>query len=414
MLILDNCLIFDGTSPDLLDGCSIIIEQGVIQEIGKAGYCATGTEATILDMGGRFVMPGLIDAHFHAYWFDWSGATVDRAAPQTRALHAKAILEKTLRQGFTTVRDAAGGDYSLWHALGSGLIDGPRFFYSGLALGQTGGHADPRPPNHVGPGYNDPCGCGICSAFSSVVDGPDAMRRAARDQLRQGAHQIKLHVSGGILSPSDPYWMNQLTDLEIQAAVEEAATRRTYVMAHSITNESVLRCIRNGVRSIEHATMIERDGARAIVENNAFAVPTLCSIEALKHVGPGMGIPKNMMEKLNEVAQYALSSLDILRQVGAQIGFGTDLCGTALEWQLQEFRIRSEVCSALEILRSATSQNAALLQMKGKLGVVAPRAFADLVVLDGNPLEDIHVMECASNYAMVMRNGQVITNKFCH
>jgi imidazolonepropionase-like amidohydrolase len=330
-------------------------------------------------------------------------AAIDRISPQLRALHAKSILEATLRRGFTTVRDAAGGDVSLSRALHLGLIDGPRLFYPGLALSQTGGHGDARPPDHFGM-----CSCAYCGALSIVVDGPDEMRKAVREQLRQGATQIKLFVSGGVLSPSDPFWMNQFSDEEIRVAVAEAATRRTYVMAHAHTNEATLRCLANGVRSIEHATSIEADGARAIADHDAFAVPTLSIITAIKMLGPRLGIPAVMLEKAEQVGEDALRSLELLRKAGARVGFGTDLLGPAMDMQLQEFRLRKEVYPTIDILRSATSVNAALLQMEGLLGRMAVGAHADILAVDGNPLEDLSIMERPERFCMIMRAGKII------
>ena len=401
LITLTDCLIFDGVSPELLDGHAIVIEGDCIREILPSSQRARLGE--VRTMGGRFVMPGLIDAHFHAYGSEMNPALIDRITPQLRALHAKRILEATLRRGFTTVRDAAGGDVSLAKALELNLIDGPRLFYSGRALSQTGGHGDARAPDHY-----PLCSCAYCGALSLVVDGPDEVRKAVREQLRQGAHQIKLFVSGGVLSPSDPYWMNQFQEEEIRAAVQEAATRRTYVMAHAHTNEAALRCLRYGVRSIEHATMLEADGARAIADHQAFAVPTLAIIEALRTLGPALGIPAGMLRKADEVGRHALESLQLLRQAGAAIGFGTDLLGTAMDMQLSEFRLRRDVCPPIELLRSATSVNAALLQMQGRLGQVAVGACADLLAIDGNPLEDISIMEQPERMSMIMRGGRII------
>jgi imidazolonepropionase-like amidohydrolase len=408
MILLDNCLMFDGVSSELHEACSIHIEDGVIREIGTSGRVSSS--ADVIDMGGRFVMPGLIDAHFHCYAFDLSATVIDRNTPQLRALHAKVILEATLRRGFTTIRDAAGGDISLARALQLGLIDGPRLFYPGLSMTQTGGHGDIRPPDYHGPYSGGSCPCATCWAFGLVVDGADEMRKGVREQLRQGATQIKLNVSGGVLSPSDPYWMNQFNDEEIRVAVEEAATRRTYVMAHALTNEAVIRCLKNGVRSIEHATILAADGARAIVEHNAFVVPTLSIGAAIVAAGPALGLSPDSFAKATEVVQHALNSLDLVRQAGAQIGFGTDLIGSLMDLQLGEFRLRREVCQPIEILRSVTSVNAALLQMEGKLGTIAVGAHADLLAIDGNPLQDILVMEQPERFAMIMRAGKIIKN----
>lgn len=402
-LILENCTIFDGVSAELGEGRTLVIENGTIREIeARASFKG---DAQRIDVAGRFVMPGLIDAHFHAYGMELNPALVDAVAPQLRSLHARKILEAALQRGFTTIRDAAGGDIWLATALRTGLIDGPRFFYPGLAVSQTGGHGDLRAPSHY-----DSCACAYCGAMSVVADGPEEVRKVVREQLRTGAHHIKLFVSGGVLSPTDPIWMNQLCAEEIRVAVAEAETRRTYVMAHAHTNEAVLRCIANGVRSIEHATLIEEDGAQAIAKAGAFAVPTLAIIEAIRQDGAALGLPQVMIDKMRAVGTDAAASLERLKRAGANIGFGTDLMGHLMSQQSSEFRLRREVCTPLEILRSATSVNAALLNLEGRLGVIQSDAWADLLVLDGNPLDDVTVLERHDAMRLIVRDGKICKN----
>ncbi len=403
-LLLSNCRIFDGWSEDVIPGQSIHIEDGIIRAVGE-GLRASGG-VPVIDVGGRFVMPGLIDAHFHAYGVEVNPALIDRVPPVVLGLKARQILEGTLQRGFTTIRDAAGADYALAQALATGLIEGPRLFYAGMALSQTGGHGDLRSPDH-----HDICACAYCGALATVVDGVDEMRKAVREQLRRGAHQIKLFVSGGVLSPSDPIWMNQFALEEIKVAVEEAATRRCYVMAHAHTNEAVIRCVTSGIRSIEHATMLEADGAQAIVDHDAFAVPTLAIIDAIQEMGPQMGLSQAMVDKTREVARHALASIDLLRGTGAKIGFGTDLLGVLMDRQSREFSLRRAVCTPIEILRSATSVNAAIVQMEGKLGSIAPGAFADLLVVDGDPLDDITILEKPEAIRLIMKDGRIHKNQ---
>jgi imidazolonepropionase-like amidohydrolase len=204
--------------------------------------------------------------------------------------------------------------------------------------------------------------------------------------------------------------MNQLCEEEIRVAVEEAATRRTYVMAHAHTNEAVLRCVTNGVRSIEHATMIDASGAQAIAAHGAFAVPTLAIIEAMRTGAHSLGLPRPLIDKMHEVGGQATVSLERLREANAKIGFGTDLLGPLMDQQSMEFRLRREVCSPLEILRAATSVNAELLQMGGKLGTIAPDALADLLVIDGDPLDDITVLERHELIRLIVRDGRICKN----
>jgi imidazolonepropionase-like amidohydrolase len=403
ILLLQNCVLFDGLTAEMQDGRTIVIENGVIRDV--CGQVSMASDAQRIDTEGRFVMPGLIDAHFHAYGLELNPALIEAIPPQLRGLRAKRNLEEALQRGFTTVRDAAGADFALATALRTGLIEGPRLFYPGLAISQTGGHGDLRDPAHF-----DGCGCSGVGALAVIADGPDEVRKAVRDQLRTGAHQIKLFVSGGVLSPTDPIWMNQFTDEEIRAAVAEAATRRAYVMAHAHTNEAVLRCIKNGVRSVEHATMLEASGAQSIAESGVFAVPTLAIIDAIRGAGSTLGLPPAMMQNMREVADLANASLERLRQAHARIGFGTDLLGHLMERQSSEFHLRREVCPPLEILCSATSVNAELLQMSGKLGTLAPGALADVLVIDGNPLTDITLLERHATIRLIVRDGRICKN----
>ncbi len=398
--ILENCSIFDGVNNVVKESHHILIDDGVIKEVSDR--VLKSTTAVTRDMGGRFVMPGLIDAHFHAYGIDTNVNVVDKTPTALRALHARQILEDSLQRGFTTLRDAAGGDISLAMGIAKGLIKGPRFFFPGLAISQTGGHGDMRSPEH-----EPMCGCAYCGSMSIIADGVDEMRKVVREQLRRGATHIKLFISGGVLSPSDPIWMNQFTTDEIEAAVYEAATRRTYVMAHAHTAEATIRCVKNGVRSIEHATIMTEESALAIKQHNAFAVPTLAIMEALVAHGKTAGLPQASVDKIFEVEKHALRSIEILKKAGVRIGFGTDLLGRFMDRQSREFELRSAVMTPFEILHSATAVNAALMMQDGKLGVIAEGAYADILAVDGNPLQNVTLLEQHSNIRMIMRGGQI-------
>ncbi|MDA5192827.1 metal-dependent hydrolase family protein [Govanella unica] len=398
--ILRNCLIFDGLSETLRDGHDILIEDGKIAAISERPIVSAVAHSH--DMGGRFVMPGLIDAHFHAYGVALSVSAIDSMPTSLRALTARKILEDSLQRGFTTLRDAAGGDISLALGVERGLIKGPRFFFPGLAVSQTGGHGDMRAPDH-----EPMCGCAYCGALSIIADGADEMRKVVREQLRRGATHIKLFISGGVFSPSDPIWMNQFHESEIEAAVYEARSRRTYVMAHAHTAEAAIRCVRNGVRSIEHATIMTPESAAEIKAHDAYAVPTLAIMEGLKLHGPALGIPKNTMDKITEIETHALASIELLHKAGVKIGHGSDLLGKLMDRQSREFMLRREVLSPFEILKSATSINAELMMMAGKLGVVAEGAFADLIAIDGNPLDDLAILEQHDKIQLIMKGGEI-------
>ena len=402
-LILRGARVFDGHSPELIEGAELVIADGLIREINPAA--SRSAKNRVADVGGRFVMPGLIDAHFHAYGIDWAIGRIDQMPTGLRALHARHILESAAQRGFTTVRDAAGGDHVLVRATELGLIRGPRVFPSGLALSQTGGHGDMRTREH-GP----MCPCGYSGSLSIVVDGPDAVRAAAREQLRRGATQIKLFLSGGVLSPTDPIWMDSFTDEEVLAAVEEAARLRTYVMAHAHTAEAAIRCARLGVRSIEHGSILDDEAVRVIREHDTMVVPTLAPMWVIETDAAGLGVPSAWVEKGREVGRHMLASFEMLVRAGVRTGFGTDLLGQHGRFQSQEFAIRKPLAPAIDILRSATTVNARLLGKEGELGELTPGARADLIVVDGDPLRDVATLTDVQRIQLVLRDGKTLKN----
>jgi len=397
---------FDGERLLEAQSIAISIRGDTIESIDIDAPPAQGDPgARVIDASGLTALPGLIDAHFHPVSSSFNVASIDSQHPSLRALDARAHLEGALSRGFTTVRDAGGGDIGLVRATQQGLIRGPRLLLAGKALSQTGGHGDLRAADAI-----DICGCGYHGALSAVVDGTDHIRQVVRDQLRQGATHVKLFVSGGVLSPTDPIWMNQFTDAEIRAAVEEAATRRTYVMAHAHTAEAARRCVANGVRSIEHGTLMDRESADAAAGAGAFVVPTLSVVAAIRE--NAAALPPGAADKLAQIADQASDSVALCARAGVKLGFGTDLFGDLRARQAQEFIARGAVQRPLEVIRSATSVNAALVGMEGRIGAVRPGAFADLIVVEGNPLEDLKVLADPQRHLrLVIRGGEVVINR---
>jgi imidazolonepropionase-like amidohydrolase len=406
IVIFANARVFDGVSEDIREGHHVVVEGGRILEIASAR--PSFRNASIIDCGGRYLMPGLIDAHFHAYSPGFDIASGDRMPPALMASHARKILEGALERGFTTVRDAAGADVGLFLAIELGLIRGPRLFFAGRALSQTGGHGDIRRGDEV-----RPCGChGYSGALSRVVDGVDEMRRAVREELCKGAHQIKIFVSGGVLSPTDPLWMPQFSAEEIRVAVYEAATRRSYVMAHCHTDEGAARCVELGVRSVEHGTLINRDEtARVIAARNSFVVPTLSVIDALQRNAPAARLAAESMDKLKGIGDQAYRAIEVCHRAGVQLGLGTDLLGHGFHpLQGGELELRGRVQRPIDVLRSATSINAALLQKSGELGQITAGACADILVLDGDPLKELALFREPARIPVVMKGGTFIRN----
>jgi imidazolonepropionase-like amidohydrolase len=403
-----NCAVLDTIAGTLLPGHNVVVEGGTIREVSDRPVKAA--RATAIDLKGRTLMPGLIDAHVHAIAVEANLAVLPTLPVTLLAHQASDVLEGMLRRGFTSIRDAGGADFGLAEAVEKGFIAGPRMFISGQALSQTGGHGDLRARTA---GSFETCAC--CqsgAALGRVADGVPEVRRAARDELRKGATQIKIMASGGVASPNDPVWNLQYSEEEVRAIVEEAAAWRTYVMAHAYTPQAIRRSITFGVRSIEHGNLIDAETARHVAAHDAFVVPTLVTYEALERDGLALGMPAGSIAKLKDVRHAGLASLEHLREAGVKIGFGTDLLGPMHVHQSREFSIRAAVLSPAEVIRSATIINAELLQMAGKLGVVAPGAVADLLVVDGNPLKKLSLLEGqGAHLKAIMKGGKFFKNE---
>ena len=401
-IIFNNCRIFDGADISPSAGMAVLVEDGRIREISD--QLLTAANARIIDAAGRVLMPGLIDAHYHALLADLNVSNLDVMPPSLLHQHAHVNLKAALDRGFTSVRDAGGADIGLVRAVDEGLIKGPRIFHSGKALSQTGGHGDMRAATHF-----EPCACATYHGPICVVaDGVDEVRKAVREELRKGATQIKLMVSGGVLSPSDPVWMDQYSEAEIRAAVEEAATRRTYVMAHAHTASAARRCVDYGVRSIEHGTLIDLETAEYVAASDAYVVPTLSTIHMMKEKGPDLGLQKIFADKLGTLFEDAQQAVRVCQDAGVKLGLGSDLIGPLHEYQSMELALRAEITSPLDALRAATRTNAALLMREGVLGTIAEGAIADLLLVDGDPLENIDLLQHQGTHlSMIMKDGEI-------
>jgi imidazolonepropionase-like amidohydrolase len=408
-IIIRNASLLDIEAAELRQGASLRIEGDKIVEVGVDGHTLqAGADAVVLDAAGRTVMPGLIDAHVHAALTTVDLAAMVRRSASWVAIETKLILEGMLRRGFTTVRDSGGLDAGISTAAERGLIKGPRIFRSGRVLSQTGGHGDLEPVS----GHPQLCACAIrTTAFSHIADGPDAVRRAAREELKGGAHHIKIMAGGGVATPYDPIDMVQYTEEEMRAAVEEAQSRRTYVSAHAYIPESIQRAVKAGVRSIEHGNLIDEASARLMAERGCFLVPTLVTYDQIAELGKSLKFPEESLRKLGDVLHAGVGAIKIALGAGVKVGFGTDLLGETHSAQSKEFVLRARAQSNADVLRSATIINAELLQRPGQLGVLKPGAFADLLVVNGNPLDDIGVLVGqGERLDLIMRGGIIFKN----
>ena len=406
-ILFRNAKLLDTQAGRALPGHSVLVEDDRIVELREGEIRAADAQA--IDVGGRTLMPGLIDAHVHAAITTMNLAAMAQRPLTLVAIEAAKVLEGMLQRGFTSVRDAGGADRGMAQAVERGLIAGPRLFYSGRALSQTGGHGD------FGPLEDTPalCACAIrSSGISHVADGVSAVRKAAREELRRGAHQVKIMASGGVASPSDPIWNLQYSGEEMRAIVEEAQSWRTYALAHAYTPEAISRAVEAGVRSIEHGNLLDAATAARMHEAGAYLVPTLVTYFAIDEIGRALGFPAASVAKVKDVLDAGLASLEIAKAAGVPMGFGTDLLGETHEQQSREFSIRAQVLSPAEILRSATIVNAEILNRSAELGVIAPGALADLLVVDGDPLEDLSLLEEQGKHLpIIMKGGQLFVDR---
>jgi imidazolonepropionase-like amidohydrolase len=408
-LIIKNASLLDTETAELRPGASLRVEgEKIVEVVGDGRGLTAAADIPIVDAGGKTVMPGLIDAHVHAAITTLDLGAMTRRSPSWVAIETKFFLEAMLRRGFTTVRDAGGLDQGISIAVERGLIKGPRVFRSGRVISQTGGHGDLEPVSD----HPRLCACSIrTTMFSHIADGVDAVRRAVREELKGGAQQIKIMAGGGVATPYDPIDMVQYTEEEIRAAVEEAKARRTYAFAHAYIPESIQRAVRAGVRSIEHGNLIDEASARLMAERGCYLVPTLVTYDQIAEFGKSLKFPEESLRKLHDVLHAGVGAIEIALRAGVKVGFGTDLLGETHSAQSKELSLRSKVQSNADIVRSATIINAELLQRPGLLGVIKPGAFADLLVVDGNPLKDLMVLGGqGERLDLIMRGGVVFKN----
>lgn len=399
----------DLTTPLLIAGANVLdLGDGSWRQVDVSIQGAVFAEVAAegvqrIDGVGKYIIPGLIDAHVHVTAFSADFRDLDRHPPSYVFAKTTEIMRAMLRRGFTTVRDMSGADHGLARAQTEGLVEGPRIHFCGHALSQTGGHGDMRLPGEdYLPDAHQRCGIG------RVADGVDAVRAAARDEIRKGAHHLKIMASGGVASPTDRIDSTQYSVAEIEAVVEEATAANRYVAAHAYTARAVNRALRAGVRSIEHGNLLDEESLELLSATGAYLVPTLVTYWALKEEGRSYGLAQEMWEKVDLVLDTGLEAIRRAQEAGVRLVYGTDLLGGMHRHQNEEFRLLGQVQPAIEILRSATSTAASLLGREGSLGVVAPGATADLLLLDADPLAAIDVLADIDDHLdLVIQGGRI-------
>ena len=402
--VFTNAFLIDCTGADPVEGAAVVVEDERIKDVlpnGKVG--AISGPVTTIDLKGATLMPGLTDAHVHICAVTENITDQHRFYPPSYiAARAMRRAEECLMQGFTTVRDAGGADYGFRLALEEGHAPGPRLLVSGQYISQTGGHGDKRRRAE----WIDPVDCCL-GMVGSIADGEAEVRKAVREQLRRDVNQIKIMASGGAMSPSDELDTTQFTVAEMRAAVEEAQAVGTYVLSHAYSDTAVRNAIAAGVRSIEHGNLIREGAAKAIRDAGAFLVPTMVTYEAIYREGKRYGIGDHQIQKIDLARQQSVQGLTYAYKAGCKIGSGSDLLGDMASQRHVELELKAQVMKPMEVLLSATKVNAELFRMSDKIGSVEPGKYADLIVVNGNPLKNLRCFQQPENPRLVMKGGEI-------
>jgi imidazolonepropionase-like amidohydrolase len=402
-ILFRNLNLLDPKWDEPRGGYEVLVEGETIREVSAKPI--KSKNAQIVNCGKRTLMPGLIDSHVHVFLTEVNIGHLE-AIPLT-LMTAKA--SQLMRGMITTVRDTGGADWGIKTAVDSGLIPGPRLFISAKAIGPTGGHSDPRRRTDY-----QQASCGCCNGMvyvMAVANGADEVRACVREQMRQGADQIKIMCSGGVASPYDPLDSLQFSEAEIAAATDEAKNFGRYVLAHAYTPEAITRAINNGVRTIEHGNLIDDKSAKLIKSKGGYMIANLVTYFSMKERAAQFGMTAEMLAKNDVVLEGALRSLEICKKAGVKVGYGTDLLGALQVDQSLEFIHRAKVLKPIEIIRQATTIGAEIVRMEGKLGTIAPGAYADLIVVDGNPVRNLKLfLDQGAHLPAIMKGGKFHKN----
>jgi imidazolonepropionase-like amidohydrolase len=383
---------------------SVVIEGDRIVDIVDGPRPPGGTARTI-DCAGWTLLPGLIDAHVHICALDANLREQQRRYFTSEvALRAGRNLVQLLDQGFTTARDAGGADAGFRRAVEQGVLAGPRLRVSGRPLSQTGGHGDGRLATEQG----DVFGCGAqVGMLSRIVDGPDQLLAAAREELRRGADQVKVMAGGGVMSPTDRLESSQFSLPELQAAVAAATAAGRYVLAHAYTPDAIGQSVAAGVRSVEHGNLLDSATATLLAEHGVFLVPTLVTYEKLHEEGERHGLSRENLDKLATVIDAGLASLRIAQAAGVKIASGSDLLGPMARHRGRELAIKAQVLGPMGAIVAATRTNAELLGLAAEIGTLAPGKKADLIAVAGDPLDNPGLLGRPETTPVVVTDGRL-------
>ena len=405
-LLIRNARIVDGTEPSPTDPVQIAIEDGKIKDIAKQISFAADVE---LDLSGLIAMPGLIDCHVHAV-STTANLGQNIALPSSLiAARSGQILKDMLMRGFTTVRDLGGADRGLQQAVEEGFFVGPRLIICGKALSQTGGHTDFRGAydNRDVSWYAHQLG-----SVGRICDGLPEVQRATREELKGGAQFIKVMADGGVASPSDPIGYQAFSIDELKAIVEIARNFGTYVAAHLYDDLAIVRALDCGIECIEHGNFMSDDTIARVSREGAYVVPTNITYDMLATKGAQLGLPAASVEKIETVREAGLDKLAKFHEAGITMGYGSDLLGDMHREQSGEFILRGRYIPSDAVIRSATVDAAKVLRMEGQIGELKVDAYADLIAVDGNPLESLDLLtHQGTHIPLIIKQGNVVKNR---
>jgi imidazolonepropionase-like amidohydrolase len=404
LTVFTGARLIDCTGADPIEGATVVVEGDRIKDVlASGGPGPLPGPVTTLDCRGMTLMPGLTDAHVHICAVTENITDQHRYYPPSYiAARAMRRAEECLLQGFTTVRDAGGADYGFRQVLEEGHFPGPRLLVCGRYISQTGGHGDKRRRAE----WSGPVDCCL-GMIGAIADGEAEVRRAVREQIRHDVDQIKIMASGGAMSPSDELDTTQYTVAEMRAAVEEAQAVGTYVLSHAYSDSAVRNAIVAGVRSIEHGNLIREPAAQAIKDAGAFLVPTMVTYEAIYREGKRYGIGEHQIQKINLAREQSIQGLTYAYRAGCKIGSGSDLLGDMATQRTVELELKAQVMTPMEVLLSATKVNAELFRMQDRIGTVEHGKYADLLVVEGDPLRNLRVFQAQDRLKVIMKGGRL-------
>jgi imidazolonepropionase-like amidohydrolase len=408
LTILKHANVVDVVAGTILPDRCITIEGTQIRGIDTSAR--TVSDARILDLRGLTVIPGLIDCHCHLLQSTSNLALLTSESPLYAAARAFDIMRGMLLRGFTTVRDVGGADFGIAKAVEESWVQGPRVVYGGKALTATGGHGDYRTAGQDVEDHSY-----WIPKISRLCDGITELRRAVRDEVRKGAHHIKIMANGGVASPTDRITSDQYSEEEIRAVVDEAEMAGLYVCAHTYTARSIKRAVRNGVRSIEHGNLADTEALAQIKQVGAYLVPTLIIFKALAEEGVADGLPAHLAGKLGDMLDRGMKVVEEAHRMQIPMAFGTDLIGAMHRRQSEEFELRADLVPPAALLRTATIEGAKLVRRESELGSIAEGYQADIIAVDGNPLENIRLLaDPGRAFKLILKAGQIVKNEVLH